>query len=252
MRADTEVPQGDVDISQIGSLIADSARCRVLLALDDGRSLPASRLAEEAGVAPSTASKHLSKLTDAGLLNVRTHGRHRYYSLSGPLVGELLEKLTQISPPRPVRSLREGNRAAALRAARTCYDHLAGKLGVGIMASLLERELLVPAAPAQPRPDPDPPRGYGHEVDYVLTADGQEFFQDLGVEVISTKRRSLVRYCVDWSEQRHHLAGMLGRDLLNRFRTLQWIRPGRATRSVVVTEAGQDAIRETFGLNWPP
>ena len=124
-------------------LLADPARCKVLLALDDGRALPASVLADEAGISRPTASSHLGKLTDAGLLTVETHGRHRYYRLAGPEVGELLEHLGRLAPSRPVRSLRDGTRAARLRSARTCYDHLAGRLGVQIMGSLLDREVLV-------------------------------------------------------------------------------------------------------------
>jgi DNA-binding transcriptional ArsR family regulator len=252
MHVDTEVPKGDVDIAQIGSLLADSARCRVLMALDDGRALPASRLAEEAGVAPSTASKHLAKLTEAGLLDVQTHGRHRYYRLSGPLVGDLLETLTQVSPPRPVRSLREGNRAAALRAARTCYDHLAGKLGVAIMDRLVERDHLVPVFPADPdHPVVDGPTGWGRDVDYKLTPSGQEFFEGVGVGMHSRRRRPLVRYCVDWSEQRHHLAGGLGWGLLDRLTSLSWIKRAKSTRSVVVTDQGRKGLAEWFGLSWP-
>ena len=134
---------GDADIAALASLLADPARCKVLLALDDGRALPASVLADEAGVSRPTASSHLSKLTDAGLLTVETHGRNRYYRLAGSEVGELLEQLVRLAPPRPVRSLREGTRAARLRSARTCYDHVAGRLGVAVMGSLLDRDALV-------------------------------------------------------------------------------------------------------------
>jgi DNA-binding transcriptional ArsR family regulator len=107
MRNAAELPTGgDADIAALASLLADPARCKVLLALDDGRALPASVLADEAGVGRPTASSHLGKLTDAGLLTVETHGRHRYYRLAGPEVGELLEHLVRLAPPRPVRSLR--------------------------------------------------------------------------------------------------------------------------------------------------
>src|SRR3954469_12685561 len=134
---------GDVDIAALASLLADPARCTVLLALDDGRALPASVLADEAGISRPTASSHLRKLTDAGMLAVETHGRHRYYRLAGPEVAALLEQLVRLAPLRPVRSLREGTRAARLRSARTCYDHLAGRLGVQLMGSLLDRDVLV-------------------------------------------------------------------------------------------------------------
>jgi DNA-binding transcriptional ArsR family regulator len=144
MRSAAEIPAGgDVDIAALASLLADPARCKVLLALDDGRALPASVLAEEAGITRQTASSHLGKLTGAGLLAVETHGRHRYYRLAGPEVGELLEQLGRLAPSRQVRSLREGTRAARLRSARTCYDHVAGRLGVAVMGNLLDREALV-------------------------------------------------------------------------------------------------------------
>jgi len=111
---------GDADIAVVGSLFADPGRCAMLLALDDGRALPASRLAAEAGITPATASSHLGKLLAAGLLVVEQHGRHRYYALAGPHVGQLLELLIGLSPAQPVRSLRHNTRARALREARTC------------------------------------------------------------------------------------------------------------------------------------
>lgn len=243
---------GDVEISEIGSLLADRARCRVLMALNDGRALPASVLADEAGVARSTASGHLGKLTEAGLLLVETHGKNRYYRLAGSEVGELLEKLTQMAPTRPVRSLREGSRAQQLRAARTCYDHLAGRLGVTVMASLLDRELL---AGGDGKFDPeravsDRRAGYGRDVDYTLTPAGWDFLGELGVR-IPENGRSLVRYCVDWSEQRHHLAGMLGRALLQHFLAESWIKRRPSGRSVRVTDAGRAALAERFLVSWP-
>jgi DNA-binding transcriptional ArsR family regulator len=133
---------GDADIAAIGALVADPARCRTLLALDDGRALPASGLAAEAGVSPATASSHLRKPADAGLLAVEAHGRHRYYRLSGPAVGNLIEVLQQLAPAQPIRSLRQGTRANALREARTCYDHPAGRLGVTLMGAMLKRGYL--------------------------------------------------------------------------------------------------------------
>src|SRR6266545_1063744 len=177
--------RGDAEISVVGSLLADNARCRVLMALNDGRALPASVLADEAGVTRSTASSHLSKLTEAGLLRVETHGRYRYYRLAGREVGELLEQLTQIAPATPIRSLREGTRAGQLRAARTCYDHLAGRLGVAIMAVMIERDHLR-GGDGLFRPDAnkrDRAAGYGRDLDYTFTDAGWAFLDDLGVYV---------------------------------------------------------------------
>lgn len=242
---------GDVDISAVGELVADPGRCRVLLALGDGRALAAGVLAAEAGVAPSTASAHLAKLTAAGLLRVERHGRHRYYRLTSARVGELLEVMMRLAPPRPVRSLREGSRAAALRAARTCYDHLAGRLGVEIMAAMLAAGRLTGGDGTY---DPataygDRPSAYGSDIDYTLTDSGRAFLDDLGVRL--PPRRTAVRYCVDWSEQRHHLAGGVGRGLLDRLTTLAWIRRHPANRAVQVTDAGRAGLARHFAVTWP-
>ncbi len=124
---------GDADIAPVAALAADPGRARILLALGDGRALPASVLADEAGVAASTASEHLSKLVQGRLLKVERHGRHRYFRVASPQVAELVEALARLAGPAPVRSLRQGTRAAAVRNARTCYDHLAGRLGTALM-----------------------------------------------------------------------------------------------------------------------
>jgi biotin operon repressor len=223
----------------------------VLLALDDGRALPASVLADEAGVSRSTASSHLGKLTAAGLVTVQSHGRHRYYRLAGPEIADLLERLSRLSPPRPVRSLREGTRAARLRSARTCYDHLAGRLGVAIMGSLLDRELLVGG---DGRYDPqrhlhDALSSPGHDVDYQLTASGRNFLDDVGIE-LPLSRRPAVRYCIDWTEQRHHLSGGLGRGVLDRFVSAGWVKRMPRGRAVTVTDSGRAVLADCFGIDW--
>jgi DNA-binding transcriptional ArsR family regulator len=242
---------GDAQIAEIGALLADPARCRVLLALNDGRALPASVLAAEAGVSRSTASGHLGKLTSAGLLCVETHGRHRYYRLAGPRVGELLEKLTELAPARPVRSLREGTRAARLRAARTCYDHLAGRLGVAIMSQLLGRGYLEGGDGRyhRDRDVTDRISAPGREVDYALTPAGQEFLREVGIRVPDGSRR-LIRYCVDWSEQRHHLGGRLGRAVLDHFLAESWVLRDEVGRALKVTPDGRAALATRFDIDW--
>jgi DNA-binding transcriptional ArsR family regulator len=243
--------RGDADIAALASLLAEPARCKVLLALDDGRALPASVLAEEAGISRPTASSHLNKLTTAGLLSVETHGRHRYYRLAGPEVGELLEQLGRLAPSRPVRSLREGTRAARLRTARTCYDHVAGRLGVAVMGSLLDREALVGGdGRYDPRRDShDAPSKPGHDLHYELTDTGRTFLTGIGVE-IPTGRRPLVRYCVDWTEQRHHLSGGLGRAVLDRFLSAGWVKRVPRGRALTVTDDGRSALADAFGIDW--
>ncbi len=252
MRDLADVPtRGDADIAAVASLLADPARCTVLLSLDDGRALPASVLADEAGISRPTASSHLAKLTEAGLLSVETHGRHRYYRLAGPEVGELLEHLVRLAPSRPVRSLREGTRAARLRSARTCYDHLAGGLGVRIMGSLLDRRVLI-GGDGRYEPSRDGRDGLsspGREVHYELTDAGRDFLIDIGVE-LPTGKRPLVRYCVDWTEQRHHLSGALGRAVLDRFLAAYWVKRESRGRSVTVTPGGRTVLADAFGIDW--
>jgi DNA-binding transcriptional ArsR family regulator len=243
--------RGDADIAALASMLADPARCKVLLALDDGRALPASVLADEAGVSRPTASSHLGKLTAAGLLSVETHGRNRYYRLAGPEVGELLEQLGRLAPTRAVRSLREGTKAARLRTARTCYDHIAGRLGVQVMASLLEREVLV-GGDGRYDPDRDSHDALsspGRDIRYELTENGRAFLTGVGVE-LPTSKRPLVRYCVDWTEQRHHLSGALGRAVLDRFVSARWVKRTPRGRTLVITDDGRAALSDTFGIDW--
>jgi DNA-binding transcriptional ArsR family regulator len=241
---------GDTDISSVSGALADPGRARMLLALGDGRALAASTLAAEAGIAPSTASAHLAKLVAAGLFKTERHGRHRYYRMAGPEVGELLEALARVAPPAPVHSLREGSRAHAVRSARTCYDHLAGQLGTGVMAALLERGVLAGGDGAfhPDAGDRDHLSGPGWDYDYHLTATGRAWMDDFGVKVATGTRRPLVRYCVDWSEQRHHLAGALGAALLGSLLDKDWVRRSPTSRAVHVTEEGRDGFASAFGL----
>jgi DNA-binding transcriptional ArsR family regulator len=244
--------QGDADIARIGALVADPARARMLMALGDGRALTASVLADEAGVAASTASSHLSKLVDGGLLTVQSHGRHRYFALASPQVGTLIETLAGMAPPAPVRSLREGTRAHAVRRARTCYDHLAGQLGAGLMGALLEQDLLVGgdgrfAAETAERDRLSAP---GSDHDYRLTEHGRAQLSAFGVDfdALAGRSRPLVRYCVDWSEQRHHLAGALGAALADRMLELGWVSRARRGRAVHISREGSQGLAEIFGL----
>jgi len=237
--------KGDADIAGLAAVVAEPARARVLLALADGRALPASVLASEAGVARSTASEHLARLVDAGLVSVERHGRHRYHRLAGAHVGELVETLARHARPAPIRSLRDGSRAQALRAARTCYDHLAGRLGTDLMAAMIAAGMLTGGDgafdPAHARRDRL--SAPGRDLDYTLTAAGAERLARFGVDP-----GLRIRYCVDWSEQRHHLAGPLGAALCTRMLELGWIRRHDRHRALAVTPDGAAGIERVFGF----
>jgi DNA-binding transcriptional ArsR family regulator len=246
---------GDADIAAVGAALADRRRARILLALGDGRALPASVLAAEAGVAPSTASEHLAKLLDVGMVEAERHGRHRYFRIASPAVGELLEAAAHVAPVEPVRSLRQSTKAGLLRNARTCYDHLAGRLGTALMSSLIARGLLEGGDGTfdPERASRDHLAGPGRDLGYRLTADGVDAMHDFGLDVdeIGGGSRPLIRYCIDWSEQRHHLAGGLGAAMASRMFELDWICRHRLPRVVVVTDEGEQGLADTFGVELP-
>lgn len=224
-------PPGDADLASVGALLAEPARAKVLLALWDGRSLPASMLAAEAGVAASTASHHLARLLDGGLISVVTRGRHRYYTLAGPDVADLLETVARVAPPQPVRSLREGTRAHALRYARRCFDHLAGRLGVAL-ADALQRQGFVEAT----------------ETAYTVTDAGAGRLVAFGFSVEAGEE---ARACRDWTEQRSHLAGPLGRTLLTGMVDRGWLVREARTRALRVTDAGATGLPAMLGVTLP-
>jgi hypothetical protein len=207
----------------------------MLLALGDGRALPASGLAAEAGVSPATASSHLHKLTAGGLLVVEAAGRRRNYRLAGPEVGVLIEALERLAPALPVRSLEQSQRARAWREARVCYDHIAGRLGVEMMRAMVERGHLEPAGGTS-----------DSEVRYLITAQGCAFLEQLGVVVPPSRRP--VRHHSDSTEESPHLSGALGRALLARFVELGWVRRQKKQR-VQVTPDGVTGFAQELGID---
>jgi DNA-binding transcriptional ArsR family regulator len=184
----------DVDLAAVGALVGNPSRAAMLDALMTGRALTASELARAADVSAATASEHLGKLREGGLVEVVSQGRHRYHRLASPEVGAALESLSHIAPARPVTTLRQSTRARSLAEARTCYDHIAGRSGVALHDGLVERGWLVPEA-----------GGYG------LSEPGVEGLLGWGVDVTAARsaRRRFARPCLDWTERREHLAGAL-------------------------------------------
>jgi DNA-binding transcriptional ArsR family regulator len=237
---------GDADVAAVAALIGEPARAAVLMALADGRALAATTLAGEAGVAPSTVSGHLARLVDGGLVRVEASGRHRYFRLAGPQVAEAVEALARLAPPQPIRSLRQATHAEALRRGRTCYDHLAGRLGVAVTHALVNGGLVT--VEADPEGDPDPVLGAGRAQRYQLTEAGRDHLSGLGVVLNHPGRRPLVRYCIDWSEQQPHLGGRLGAALLDMLIDRRWLRRGDR-RVVHLTDAGRAGLTDQLGVD---
>ncbi|MGA8658390.1 MAG: winged helix-turn-helix domain-containing protein [Chthoniobacterales bacterium] len=222
------------DISSLAALLAEPARSRILMALADGRGLPATELARRAGVTPQTASSHLSKMTEGHLLQLIPQGRHRYYRLANSRVAEFLESMAAIAPLETGRALGP-DQGGALQLARSCYKHLAGSLGVGLTKALVERKIL---------------REEGR--DYEVTRSGAGWFEDFGIDTNALRKsgRVFARQCLDWSERRNHLAGALGTALTERLFELEWIKRVPASRAIQVTAPGRTGLRHRFGLKW--
>ena len=219
------------DIAKVAALLGDPARANMLTALLDGNALSAGELAREAGVTAQTASSHLAKLSEGGLVLARRQGRHSYFALSGPEVGQVLEGLMGLAARNGLKRTRPGPREPELRRARVCYDHLAGDLGVAMLEGLIAGGRLARDGE-----------------DLAPTAAGEAFFAGLGVELdaLRAARRPLCKSCLDWSVRREHLAGGLGAALLARIYGLGWARRMPGTRLVCFTTDGLVAFERTF------
>lgn len=217
------------NIAGIAALIGDPARANVLTALLDGRALTVSELALAAGVAMPTASGHLAKLAQAGLIEGERQGRHRYFRLSGPDVAEALEALMGIAERTGARRVRTGPSDPALRQARACYDHLAGETAVAMFDALVARGALTAG---------DEPE---------LTSTGEATFRALGLDLQGLRQssRPLCRRCLDWSERRAHLGGALGAAILQRLLATGMARRGDG-RQIHLTPAGAALVAGGF------
>ena len=220
-------------IAEIAALAGDPARANMLAALMDGGRRSAGELAYAAQVSPQTASAHLAKLTGAGLLADERQGRNRYFRLASPSVARMIEEIMTVAVARGARYRPAWMRDDGLRSARTCYDHLAGRLGVALADSLAGRGHVVL--------DDD-----GGEV----TAAGALFFDELGLDLAGAagRRRRFCRPCLDWSERRPHLGGAVGAALARRSFALGWIERVRDSRAVAITAVGRDGFRAAFGV----
>jgi DNA-binding transcriptional ArsR family regulator len=224
-------------MAEVAALVGDTARAHMLDALTDGRALTAGELAYIARVTPPTASAHLAKLVDGGLLSMLKQGRHRYYRLASDRVGHMLEGIMLVAAvDAPPRHRPNTERDEALRLGRTCYDHLAGRLGVALADALI---------------------GRGHVVlsddGGAVTPKGADFLGQFGIELKPDRSRTRVfcRPCLDWTERRPHLAGSLGTRLCARCFDLGWLECMRDSRAVKITGRGRTGLREAFGVELP-
>ena len=220
------------DIAKIAALIGDPARANMLTALMGGKALTATELAAEANITPQTASAHLSKMTEAIILRQRKQGRHRYYAISDENVADVIAGLMGLAEKAGLTRTRTGPRDGALRAARSCYNHLAGEMGVQLFDALMRRGYL---------------GRIGEGV--ALTELGRRFFKDFGIDVQNLERKTspLCRECLDWSARRSHLSGNLGRAILDRFIDLGWAGRDTTSRAIIFSNEGKAAFERTLG-----
>ena len=223
-------------IAEIAALVAEPARAAMLSALLDGRALTAGELAYAARVTPQTASTHLAKLTEAGLLSPMREGRHRYFRLASPKVVEMLDGIVGVALANRPRHRPLSRQARELSAARICYDHLAGRLAVELTDFFSAQEYLVIA-----------------EEGAEVTEAGARFLTAFGIDLarLSSARRRFCRLCLDWTERRPHLAGALGAALTKRCFDLAWTERMKHSRAVIITETGKRGFLETFGIRVP-
>ena len=221
-------------IAEIAALAGDPARANILTALLDGRAMTATELAYAARVTPQTTSAHLAKLVEAGLITATPSGRHRYFRLASPRVAQMLESIVAVAGDNRPRFKPLSRQAAELRAARVCYDHLAGQLGVRIADAMIARGYLVL--------EDDGGR---------ITDTGMRYLWDLGIDtrIAGKGRRYLCRACLDWTERRPHIGGAIGAALAERWLALGWIARAKDSRAVSVTPAGESGFRDSLGMS---
>ena len=221
-------------VSEIAALVGNPARANILMALADGRALTASELAYAAGVSPQTTSEHLAKLREANLLALTKQGRHSYFRLSSPKIARMIESIMVVAADGPQRYRPRWNGDDQLRTARTCYDHIAGRLGVALADALTHRKHVVLTDDGG-----------------MVTRAGEKFLAGFGISLQDARegRRTFCRPCLDWSERRPHLAGALGAALADRCFDLGWIARIRYSRALKISAKGERGFMDAFGIS---
>ena len=225
----------EANIAFVANLLADPSRAAMCLALIGGEARPASELAARAGVSAQTASNHLAKLIAGRILRVEQQGRWRYYRLAGAEVGHAVEALAVVAPPLPTVVTGDATNGAVrrLRDARTCYSHLAGRLGVALADALVAERWLEEKGRC-----------------YRLTPAGTRALRALGIEARERRDQPAARRCLDWTERRPHIAGPIGTALAALALDRGWVRRMRGTRAVMVTPAGRMHLHKVLHVRW--
>lgn len=221
-------------VAEIAALVGNPARANILMALMDGRALTASELAYAAGVSPQTTSEHLAQLREANLLSLTKQGRHSYFRLGSPKIARMIEGIMVVAADGPPRYRPRWNGDDQLRAARTCYDHVAGRLGVALTDALICRKLIILT-----------------EDGGMVTRAGEKHLAAFGIKLDDIKhgRRTFCRPCLDWSERRPHLAGALGASVADRCFELGWIARVRDSRALKISAKGERGFADLFGIS---
>jgi DNA-binding transcriptional ArsR family regulator len=232
---------GAPNLAEVAALVGDPGRANMLSALMDGRALTASELAYIARVKAPTASEHLAKLSVGGLLSIERRGRHRYYRLASPLVGRMLEAVMAVAADGPLRHRPSSRLDATMREARTCYDHLAGRVAVCITDFLIKKGHAIFADEGGEITDAG--------ISFINNVVGVNLEKEASVR--TGRRRPFCRPCLDWSERRPHLAGTIGSVLCSHYVDRGWVRPLRDTRALDITGKGREAFSKWFNVDFP-
>jgi DNA-binding transcriptional ArsR family regulator len=219
---------------QIAALIGDPVRATIMWTLLDGKAFTATELAITANTSPQNISMHLAKLVQADLLSVESQGRHRYYKFSRKDIAYAIEAMANLIPQPTAKSKPLDDSNPAIKYCRTCYDHLAGKVGVAVTDSLLKQKIIIESS---------------H--DFTISSKGEKWFTELDIDVkeLRQQRRSFLRPCLDWSERRHHIAGSLAASLLDKMLLLDWFRKTKNSRAIIITSKGQKELYNNFKIS---
>lgn len=213
------------------SLLCEPSRAKIVWNLLDGRAYTAGELALASDLSPTSVSNHLSKLLNGKIVKVDVQGRHRYYSFATPEVAYVVESLANLANQEPSFKPDKHLTTNDVKYCRTCYDHLAGKVGVGIVDKLISRKIIE-----------------RQDKNFVITENGSEFFSEFGLELteLQKQKRYYAKACLDWSERKYHLAGSLGAALLDKMLQLDWLRKTKNSRAIIITSIGVSGLRKTF------